>query len=156
MCRDRTRTVIEQFLKFTEDQNFDGHREILAEDCVFTYPYAAENAPSEIAGREKIVEQALIGGWQTRQSMKVLEMNYAALEDPEWALIQWRNTSVTNDDRPYDQTFVNVIRVVDGKIIEFIEYYDPLVELAAGNPRARTTGSEQPREGVTSSQGQRA
>ena len=57
---------------------------------------------------------------------------------PEWALIQWSNTSTTDDARPYDQQYVNVIRVVDGKIKEFNEYYNPLRELAAGNPRART------------------
>lgn len=70
--------------------------------------------------------------------MKVVDFRYAALADPEWALIQWSNTSTTDDGKPYDQTYVNVIRVVGGKMKEFIEYYNPLLELSAGNPRART------------------
>lgn len=57
-----TRNVIELFLKYTEDRNFDGHREILAEDCVFTYPYAAEGAPERIEGSDEIIERALVGG----------------------------------------------------------------------------------------------
>ncbi|RMB02003.1 nuclear transport factor 2 family protein [Eilatimonas milleporae] len=133
-----TRSVVEQFLKYTEEQDFDGHRAILAEDCVFIYPYAAEGAPERIEGRDAIIERALIGGWKTRKSMKVVGFKYDALADPEWALIQWSNTSTTDEGKPYDQQYVNVIRVVDGKMKEFIEYYNPLRELAAGNPRART------------------
>ena len=133
-----TRNVVELFLKYTEDRNFDGHREILAEDCVFTYPYAAEGAPDRIEGRDEIIERALIGGWKTRRHMKVVDFKYDALADPEWALIQWSNTSTTEDGKPYDQTYVNVIRVVGGQMKEFIEYYNPLRELSDGNPRART------------------
>ena len=56
--------IIERFLKYTEDRDFDGHREILAEDCVFIYPYAAEGAPERIEGRDTIIERTLVGGWK--------------------------------------------------------------------------------------------
>ena len=32
MGMNDTRDIIERFLKYTEDRDFDGHREILAED----------------------------------------------------------------------------------------------------------------------------
>ncbi|WP_227269542.1 nuclear transport factor 2 family protein [Roseobacter weihaiensis] len=92
-----TKTVIERFLKFTETRNSDGHREILAEDCVFTSPYAAEDAPTRIEGRDAIIERALIGGWKTRKNMKIIDFRYDVLADPQWALIQWSNTSTTDD-----------------------------------------------------------
>ena len=133
-----TRKVVELFLKYTEDQNFDGHRETLSEDCVFTYPYAAEGAPERIEGRDQIIQRALIGRWKTCKHMKVVDFRYDALADPESALVQWSNTSTTDDGQPYDRHYVNVVRVVDGKMKEFSEYYNPLRELAAGNPRART------------------
>lgn len=138
VTKSSTRDVVELFLRYTENRDFDGHRKILAEDCVFVYPYAVEGAPDRIEGRASIIDRALIGGWKTRKTMKVVNFKYDALADPEWALIQWSNTSTTHDGKPYDQQYVNVIRVVDGKMKEFIEYYNPLRELAAGNPRART------------------
>lgn len=153
MCRDQTQMVVQQFLIFIEDQNFEGHREILTKDCAFPYPHAAEDAPKEIFGREQIIEQTRVGGWKTRREMKVLDVGYAAVEDPEWAPIQWRNKSTTDDGKPYEQTFVNAIRLVDGKIKEFIEYYAPVVELAAGNPCVRTTDFKSPSDKATSQQG---
>jgi ketosteroid isomerase-like protein len=134
----QTQDVIHKFIEYTEKNNFDGHSAIIADDCVFIYPYAADGAPERIEGRDQIIERALVGGWKTRRHMEAFDVEYSPLLDPEWALIQWRNESTTDDGKPYNQRYVNVVRVVDGKMKEFREYYNPVVELDAGNPRART------------------
>lgn len=134
----QTLDVIEKFLSYTEQKDFDGHRQVLAENCVFAYPYATGGAPNRIEGREQIIERALIGGWKTRRDMKVFDVKYSPMLDPEWAVIEWRNESTTDAGKPYNQRFVNIIQVVDGEMTAFREYYNPIIELDAGNPRART------------------
>lgn len=135
----RAARTINDFLTTLGSGNVAATATLVAENAVFEYPYATEGAPERIEDREEIVRRALEGGLKTRRNLRFLDAQISPMLDPEWVVIEFRNESVTADtNQPYNQHFLNLIRVIDGQIIYFKEFYNPIIELAAGNPRAKT------------------
>ncbi|MCG8348594.1 MAG: nuclear transport factor 2 family protein [Chloroflexales bacterium] len=135
---EQTKKVINAFLETLGRGDYESTGQLVAEDCVFEYPYAVDGAPKRLEGRANIVEHALLGGLKSRRDLKFFDLNIIPALDPKWVTIEFRNESIsTVNNQAYNQQFINIIRVQNGQITVFREYYHPDVERAGGNPRAK-------------------
>lgn len=115
----------------------DSFADMCAENVEFEAPYAPGGA-NKIVGREKVAEYMPVVP-QHYDIEELVETAQYRATDPEVVILEFvtKNGKGVKTGLPYDQRYINVIRVRDGKIIEYRDYWDPIVVLtAAGGPDA--------------------
>ena len=111
----------------------DGFVELWAEDGAQEMPFAPEGFPKRLEGKEDIRRQ--YGGMP--EAYATMEFPGRALRpmiDPEWVVAEYRGEIDRADGGTYNNDYVGLFRVVDGKIALFKEYFNPeiLVEAFGG------------------------
>lgn len=116
-----------------------------AEDIVFEFPFAPDAAVSRLDGRSALAAYLpKVGDLLDIESMELLATYQDAAR--QTFVIEFRcfGSSRLNGAR-YDQTYISVVRLRDGLIAHYKDYWNPLVVLqAAGSDAAlrRSLGRE--------------
>lgn len=98
-----------------------------AADAVWEMPFAPEPLPRVIEGGQVIGHFA---DWlfAIAPDLHVVELSIRATEDPDLVVMEVQMTSTLgHNGRTYANSYCSLIRVVDGKIALFREYFDPTV-----------------------------
>ena len=107
----------------------DGMLDLFADDVVFEFPYAPEGLPKRLEGRAALAAHlARIGPLLSFGTMELGDVHAAG----ETVVIE---SSCTGQGAatgvPYNQTYVSVVTLRDGRIAHYRDYWNPLVVLAA-------------------------
>lgn len=105
----------------------------IMETAFATYPGAPETAPPHLEGGDAIrafwraAVQALV-----RRDLHDLWVR--AVEEPGWVVARYRGDMHTADGRAFRASCSSLLRLRDGKVVEYHEYLNPLaaVDAAAG------------------------
>jgi ketosteroid isomerase-like protein len=102
--------------------DWDGVREILAEDAVFEMPFIKE----KFAGRETIIAR-----WrpslERMDGARFYDVTLRSLADPGFFIAEFRNTcTVRTTGLVYDQDYIAEFQVRDGKVVLFREFFDTM------------------------------
>jgi ketosteroid isomerase-like protein len=101
-------------------------------DPTLEFPYAPDGLPRVVRGRDEVA-----GFWRsTRRMFRELiphDVSVHPMREPGLAMATWRSTGTTGgrEARPYRNSYVSMIRVSDGLIDRYCEYYDPLAGMRA-------------------------
>jgi len=131
-----SRRVVEEFWAPFEHGSPTGEaadrwKDLFAEDAVWEMPFAPAPVPTTVAGR------ALIGHFAdwlfaAVPDLRLLAFDVRETADPQVVVLEMQMTSpVTHTGRTYANTYCSVMRVVDGRIALFREYFDPTVVVDA-------------------------
>lgn len=115
----------------------DSFSDMCAEDVAFEAPYAPGGA-KRIFGREEVANYMPVVPAFFSIDELVETAQYRST-DPEVVILEFyaRNGIGVKTGLPYDQKYINVIRVRDGKIVEYRDYWNPTTVLdAAGGADA--------------------
>lgn len=109
----------------------DSFADMCAEDVVFEAPYAPGGA-NKIHGRETVAKYMPVVPEYFHIEELVETAQYRST-DPELVVVEFyaKNAHGVKTGLPYDQRYINVIRIRDGKIVEYRDYWNPLVVLSA-------------------------
>ena len=55
--------------------------------------------------------------------------------DPDLAFVEFKGDMTLQSGAPYNNTYIAKVEARGGKLVHFKEFFNPLVDLAAGNPR---------------------
>lgn len=102
-----------------------------ADDIVFQFPYAPAGSVTEVRGKAKLA--AYLAKVGTLIVFDVMEMPVThASKDGETFVIEFscKGRGVATGAR-YDQSYISVLRVCDGRIVQYRDYWNPLVLLSA-------------------------
>lgn len=102
-----------------------------AEDIVFQFPYAPSGAVVEVQGKPRLAAYlAKVGALITFDAMEMPVMH--ASKDGETYILEFScKGHVAATGIIYDQSYISVIRVRDGKILQYRDYWNPLILLEA-------------------------
>jgi ketosteroid isomerase-like protein len=107
-------------------------REILdffTADVVFEFPYAPEGMPRRLDGREALARHfAQIG-----PLLEFGELSLGPVHDAGDTVVfrfSCRGKGVRTG-RPYDQDYVSVVQLRDGRIAHYLDYWNPLAVISA-------------------------
>lgn len=131
--RERNVAVVEEFFARLEAIDVDGFVELWAEDGVQEMPFAPEGFPSRLNGREDVRRQ--YGRMPEAYTRMVFpDRTISPMLDPEWVVAEYRGEIERVDGGSYNNGYMGVFRIVNGKITLFKEYFDPniLVESFGG------------------------
>jgi ketosteroid isomerase-like protein len=107
--------------------------DLLAEDVVVEWPFAAPGRPRRLAGREAF--RALAGPARAALPFHFDEFDLGAVHetaDPDVVVLEYRlGGTVTTTGQRRSAAFISVIRVRDGRIVLWREYQDTAAIAAA-------------------------
>lgn len=107
----------------------DGMLDLFAEDVVFEFPYAPDGLPKRLEGRAALAAHlARIGPLLSFGTMELDNVHAAG----ETVVIEFSCTGQgAATGVPYNQTYVSVVTLRDGRIAHYRDYWNPLIVLAA-------------------------
>lgn len=114
--------------------SFDAETDFLAmcaDDIVFQFPYAPAGAVTEVRGKTSLTAYlAKVGALISFDTMS-MPVTHASTDGKTYILEFSCKGCGAKTGAKYDQNYISVIRVRDGKIVEYRDYWNPLVLLDA-------------------------
>ncbi len=120
-----TKAAVETFFTALEEQNLSNLLAALDNNVVQKMPLAPTNFPKELNGIEAMRNQ-YTGVMEYSQSYA---REYFGTNDPNTVLVKFEGTITTSEGKPYNNSYVGIYTVSNGKIIEFVEQFNPNVLL---------------------------
>lgn len=123
------RAVVERFLTANSTLDVDGMFAEIGEDARWVFPAAPEGAPREVTGKavNRAFFESILPMWT---AFELTFTDVHALEgDGNRVVAHYASTGTLLDGSPYANTYLSLVTVEDGKIVEWIEFCDaaPLV-----------------------------
>ena len=115
--------------------------DLLADDVVFEYIISVPGYPRRVEGRQNVID--LYSGYGDFMTMHTAD-NLRIYRDREASVVVLEyevHGQSARTGRPYDNRFVSIITVKDGKVTHWRDYLDPIAVFdAAGWPSADQRG----------------
>lgn len=114
---DIVRDMLENFAPTTQ-----AWQDQLADNIVLEFPYgAAIELDERHEGKENAV--GLFIGVSQALNLKFKDVDVKAMADPEWVVVEMRGDGHFQG-RPYKQHYINLLRVVNGKLAHYREFFN--------------------------------
>ena len=122
---NQNKEVVDTFFIALETQNFELLKEIFAVNGRQLNPYVPEGFPASFEGAEGIYKQysSLPGLFGQMRFPRVL----FATEDPQFIFVKFRGVIEIKAGGTYENDYLGTFRLENGKIVEYTEYFNPIV-----------------------------
>lgn len=130
-----TATLAEKFLQALMKRRVDDVMKLWAQDGVMEFPFAPQGSPNRFQGKEEI-RRTLASAFVQRPKIRFNDVNTYQTNDPGLAFIEFKGDMTLKSGEPYNNNYIAKVEARKGKLVLFREFFNPLVDLAAGNPRA--------------------
>lgn len=113
------------------DRDAHSFVEMVADDVVMEFPYAPSGMVSRLEGKTAIAKHLeSLGGMLQFDGMS--EPMVHASTDPDLVILEFEGFGKgVETGEAYDQRYISVIRLRNGKIVHYRDYWNPLVVLRA-------------------------
>ena len=128
-----TAELAERFLRALETRDVDQVMPLWNDDGAMEFPYVPEGSPNRFEGAEAI-RTTLASAFIQRTKMRFFDVTAYQAKDPDLAFVEFRGDMTLQSGAPYNNTYIAKAEARDGKLVSFKEFFNPLVDLAAGNP----------------------
>ena len=129
-----TAELAERFLRALETRDVDQVMPLWNDDGVMEFPYVPEGSPNTFQGVDAI-RTTLSSAFVQRTKMGFFDVKSYQAADPDLAFVEFKGDMTLESGAPYNNTYIAKVEARDGKLVHFKEFFNPLVDLAAGNPR---------------------
>ncbi|WP_162906655.1 nuclear transport factor 2 family protein [Algihabitans albus] len=129
-----TADLAERFLRALETRDVEQIIPLWNDNGVMEFPYVPEGSPSRFEGVDAI-RTTLASAFVQRTMMSFFDVTSYQAVDPNFAFVEFKGDMTLQSGAPYNNTYIAKVEARDGKLIHFKEFFNPLVDLAAGNPR---------------------
>lgn len=125
MVVNKNKEVVDSFFIALETQHFEILKEIFAENGRQLNPYVPEGFPASFDGAEGIFKQysslpQLFGQMKFPRTL-------FATEDPQFIFVKFRGIIEIRAGGTYENDYLGTFRLEEGKIVEYTEYFNPIV-----------------------------
>lgn len=123
--REQNARVVEEFFAALEAMDVERFLAVWAEDGVQVMPFSPPGFPQRLEGREAIRNQyrSLPENYRSMRFPREI----VAMEDPDRFLVRYTGEIELKSGGRYDNTYVGLMTLRDGRVTEFVEYFNPLV-----------------------------
>ena len=124
--RQQARKVVLDFLTGLEAKDMARVNGVWADDAVQDMPYAPEGFPKRVVGKEALIRQYAAWPQNSGKARFTDEIVFYPTRDPNIVITEFHGLSeIVPTGRIYDQRYIGVFHVEDGKITLFREYFNP-------------------------------
>jgi ketosteroid isomerase-like protein len=123
--------VVREFFAALETMDIERFLKIWDERGVQIMPFAPAGFPQRLEGRAAIRQQ-YEGLPKNFASMKFPDLQIYRTADPAVVWATWRGEiPIEATGKPYNNRYAGLFKLRDGRVIEFHEYFNPLILLEA-------------------------
>ncbi len=122
---NNTIAVVEDFFDALEARKIQNVLATLNDGVVQEMPLSPNNFPKSLNGIDAMRNQ-YIGVMDYTQSY---EREYYGTSNPNTVLVKYNGTVTTGEGKPYNNSYVGLFTIENGKISRFIEYFNPNILL---------------------------
>ncbi len=127
ILRQKTRQTVYDLLHALETKDMDKFASVWAEDAVQEMPFAPENFPNRVAGKEALINHYSSWPEISGDADFTSHLVYHPMQDPEMIFVEFKGeVKVLPTERQYSQTYGGLFHVENGKITLFREYFNPI------------------------------
>lgn len=124
--RTRNRRIVEDFFTRLEAMDIRGFVSLFDEAGVQEMPYSPAGFPKELRGRAAIEKQ--YGGLpQSYNSMRFINRVWYETVDPAVFVVSYKGVIDVKNGKPYNNDYVGIWQLRDGKIIRYREHFNPII-----------------------------
>ena len=126
VIREKAQQAVRDFLEGLETFDMERVNGVWAGDAVQDMPYAPDNFPSRVVGRQGII--GLYAAWPDSVTDPVFtdDLVFYPTRDPEVVFAEWTGrVDVIATGRRYEQRYGGLFHVENGQITLYREYFDP-------------------------------
>lgn len=125
--RAQNLALAERVVKTCGNLRAEEVREDFADDAVLALPYAHGATPREIVGRDAIIDYIGLLGDHFRQGIFTGHAFDTLADNPNEVIARYTaSTDLLSSGNPYENSYVTLIEVRDGKVVRYTEYFDPI------------------------------
>ena len=124
--RQKTENAVREFLGALEEKDMERFASVWADDAVQHMPYAPENFPERVVGKENILKHYANWPENAGAANFTSDLVFYPMSDPEMVFAEFKgDVDVIPTQRKYQQSYGGLFHVADGKITLFREYFNP-------------------------------
>jgi ketosteroid isomerase-like protein len=123
-------SLIREWLDTVATGPAEAWRARAAEDVVVRLPFAPPGVPNELRGLNQAVE-ALSAVWSAKERFTWHDVVIRRTEDAELFVITARSEALLRSGQHYANSYVILTRLRGGKVVEHVEYFNPLPVIEA-------------------------
>ncbi len=118
------RAVVERFLEANRSLDVDAMFEEIASDARWVFPAAPPGAPREVSGKQanRAFFDSIRPMWH-RFDLAFVDVQPLA-DDHDHVVAHYASTGTLIDGSPYTNTYLSLVTVEEGKIVQWIEFCD--------------------------------
>ncbi len=118
-------TVVEEFFAALEAKDIDRFLAVWMEDGVQVMPFSPNGFPQRLEGREAI--RAQYGALPENYRSMRFPREILPLQAPGLFVVRYTGEIELMSGGRYDNTYIGLFTVRDGRVAEFVEYFNPIV-----------------------------
>ncbi|KYG60633.1 isomerase [Bdellovibrio bacteriovorus] len=124
--RTKAQETFEKHLEYLSTGNISAWMALWNEGGVLEFPFGLKEYPAQVSGNEAIHEY--IRHFPNYLKIEFTKPTYHLTEDPNLVIAEFKGFGkmVTNG-RPYNQTYISVVKTTNGKIDTYKDFWNPLV-----------------------------
>ncbi|MBG8554372.1 nuclear transport factor 2 family protein [Hymenobacter guriensis] len=127
----QNRQVVNRFYEAVESQQFAVIKDVFLPNARQLIPYAPPGFPKRLEGSEAIYQQ--FSGLTAYFGRMRFPRQIFVTEDPDFLFVKFNGDMEVKSGGKYENEYVGTFRLKDGKIVEYVEYFNPLVMARAFN-----------------------
>ncbi|GAA0274944.1 nuclear transport factor 2 family protein [Cryptosporangium japonicum] len=122
-----SREVVEKMLQVGRELDIDAFVDLMAPDGHLEWPFRPPGAPARLRGRAEIRRHLTRAARAFVTLDEYRDVVIHETTDPEVVIVEYEALgSVVATGAPFHQTVIAVFRVVDGHVVVYRDYLDPL------------------------------
>ena len=129
-----TADLAERFLEALTTRDVEKVMPLWNGDGIMEFPFVPEGSPNKFEGAEAI-RTTLASAFTQRPRMRFFDVKAHQATDPSVAFVEFKGDMTLRSGAPYNNTYIAKVVAYHGKLQHFKEFFNPLVDIAAGNPR---------------------
>ena len=131
--------IMREWLDVLAAGAFERWPELVHEDVVFRFPYAPPDMQSELRGAPEA--RAALLAMKSDKSLSWKDVKTWETSEPGMVVATLRAEAELVNGQGYRNDYVMLARFVEGKLIEHVEYFNP-IPVQAAIQRAQRSGAE--------------
>jgi uncharacterized protein len=117
--------IVRRWLDVSASGPAEEWHELCSKDLVIRFPYAPPPVQPELRGFDTALETSS-AHWKNMARFEWHDVEIHATDDPDLFMATARSDTMTVGGVAYCNDYVLLTRFRDGKIVEHVEYFDPM------------------------------
>lgn len=131
--RNAAQATFKNHLEFLSSGEIEKWVDLFEENGILEFPYGPADFPKQVIGKTELYEY--MQNFPKHFSVSFENLHFHATESPNLVIAEFTsNGKAISTDKPYNQQYISVVTTNDdGKILKYVDFWNPLVAMEAIN-----------------------